>query len=153
MDAAKGYRMNLASFQHRRLCSLLFLLVGLGSACAEPEPLIIDECVGELQVTVPLEAVPSKVRIEWRSGTRDLEILDECTAPHARLLVERRVGALLINDGGFGYRPPPTFDLKVLDRGDCLGNAPDLSLIDVANVPVPGPRDLCVDTEVTLPSR
>lgn len=147
-----SYCMNLATF--RQLSSLLlFSSISLSVACAEPHP-VIDECVGDLLVTVPLTTVPHKVRVEWRAGTQDLPtIFDECTDSPSRLILERRASALVVNDGGFGYTPPPTFDLKVVDRGDCLGNAPDITLVDVTTYSIPGPRESCTSTEVTLPAR
>lgn len=151
--------MNLSSrlsFRRRLLPALLLLLpLGLVTACAEPHPEeLIDGCAGELVVTVPLAKVPRKVRVEWRAGTQDPPvIMDECSDPPSRLLIERRPQALIVNDGGFGYRPPPTFDLRLIDRGDCLGHEQDVTLIDVTAYPVPGSHGSCGLAELTLTPR
>ncbi|HRC55321.1 MAG TPA: hypothetical protein PKU97_05315 [Kofleriaceae bacterium] len=134
--------------------ALAATLLGLFSACTEPQAEeLIDGCVGALRVTLPLTTVPAKVKVEYRHGDRtELVVADECTSSLSTLVIERPAGALLVDDGGFGYTPPATFDLKVLDR-DCSGTRADITLVDVKAHPVAGLHGSCSHAEVTLPAR
>jgi hypothetical protein len=120
---------------------------GSGDECDDPD--VVCECVGDIDVTVPLSSIPAKLRIVWHTGDTDL-VIDECTGfASGELLYERQPDGLVINDGGFGFTPPSKFSLTVLDLKDCLAD-PE-SLVAVEDYAVPGaPHDLCSHAEVTL---
>jgi hypothetical protein len=135
------------------LCSIFAmsaLLVGCdsgGDECDDPD--VVCECAGDIDVTVPLSTVPEKLRIVWTTTNGEL-VIDECEElTSGSLLVERQAGAIVINDGGFGYRPPATFSLVVSDLKDCVAD-PEI-LVDVEDHAVPGaPHELCTHAEVTV---
>lgn len=109
------------------------------------------ECSGSLTVTAPLTRLPSKVRVEWRVRAQPIKTVDECSGPPLELQLERVATSLLVTDAAFFYTPPPAFDLKILDRGDCSGAVPEVTLVDVQAYPVPGLHDECDMVNVSLP--
>ncbi len=125
----------------------------LASGACSDDGEVITECVGALAITVPLAQTPAKLRVELRRPDRPgvVELRDECSDQGGVLLVERRDGHLLVDDGGFGYTPPARFDLKVTDLGACEGTA--TTIVDVSNVEVAAGLGVCDFAEVTLPAR
>ncbi|MBC7978598.1 MAG: hypothetical protein H7138_26735 [Myxococcales bacterium] len=129
------------------------LVLPLASGACSDDGEVITECVGALEITVPLAQTPAKLRVELRRPDRPgvVELRDECSGEGGVLLVERRAGQLFVNDGGFGYTPPARFDLKVTDLGTCEGTT--TAIVDVSNVEVGVGLGVCDYAEVTLPAR
>ncbi len=130
------------------------MLLSVITACAaqdtDREP-PTGECSGSLTVTVPLTRVPSKVRVEWRVRAQPIKTVDECSGPPLGLYLERAANSLAVRDEAFFYTPPPAFDLKILDRGDCSGAVPDVTLVDVQAYSVPGVHASCDMVNVSMP--
>jgi hypothetical protein len=117
------------------------------AACTQPGGR--GECVGALLITVPLASTPAKLRVELRRSDRaDVSVVDECSGASSPMLVERQTGKLIVDDGGFGYTPPPRFDLTVTDLGTCTGTA--TTVVAVEDVEVAAGLGVCDFAEVTL---
>lgn len=130
--------------------TLLSVICACAAQDTDREP-PTGECSGSLTVTVPLTRIPSKVRVEWRVRAQPIKTVDECSGPPLGLHLERATTSLLVRDEAFFYTPPPAFDLKILDRGDCSGSVPDVTLVDVQAYSVPGVHASCDMVNVSLP--
>jgi hypothetical protein len=133
---------------------LLFAMV-LPAGCA-PLDSPLPECEGELAIVVPLASVPAKVKVVWKGSAFEPAkvVIDECGGVKPwQVLVERRKDALVINDGSIGYRPPPAFDLQLVDQGTCA--TAGKTIVDVKDYPTPAAEptgDYCRSAELTLPA-
>ena len=117
-------------------------LVGCGDCSSGT----ICECAGDLTVTVHLTEVPARLQLQWNGHV----VVDECAAlSGGPLTYEKRGTELVIDEGGFGYTPPSTVDLEIVDLKDCVQTSE--SLFAVVDEPVPGaPFRLCSQASVDL---
>jgi len=136
-------RLRKMTLAHLRIAVLFAVTVSpyLGG-CSGPG---VVECVGDLTVVARLAPVPEKLQIAWNGEV----VVDECQDQNSGLILyEKRPTEVVINEGGFGYTPPATFDLVLNDLKDCVqAGAP---LVSVAGHPVPGDRSSCSSATVTI---
>lgn len=115
----------------------LLTLAGVVLLAGCPGP--ISECTGDLTVIVRVPRVPSKLQLRWQGEV----VVDECAATsRGALTYEKRATELVINDGGFGYTPPSTVSLEVVDLKDCV-QAPELLVAAVDKTIPGGPFAMC----------
>lgn len=125
----------------RQLVALVFAtLVPLSiSACAEEPPkeecgvTVVCECYGDLDVRIKRASFPQQLQVTWNG----VVIEDPCQNIHSGVtLIERHPSEIVINDGGFGYRPRDSVSVTLSDLKDC-GSTPEV-VVKIENQPVPG---------------
>lgn len=141
MSSLAGYIGRVRSYLGI-LGSAALLFIG----CSDCPPGTICECGGKLTVTVHLTSVPDKLQLRWNGEV----VVDECAAQSpGPLLYEKHATELVIDAGGFGYTPPSTVDLEIVDLKDCAQASE--SVFAVVGKPVPGaPFSLCSTASLDL---